>query len=169
MTPSSRFLTNVDTKEKSGKPSLMLQLSPSYCRWPDGFFFFSLQRAKEGFSGCKGGLYIEERISPLMQVGQEGHQTVGDSSPMSELACSRNSGLCNACRSEKLASTSLDARVSVGVHMVDADTTSTSVGIDANMAFGQNSKISRNLVHLIPIYVIHMYYHVHTTNISFIH
>ncbi|MQL95727.1 hypothetical protein Taro_028388 [Colocasia esculenta] len=89
---------------------------------------------------------------------------------MGELACSRNSGLCNACRSEKLASTSLDAGVSVGVHVVDADTTSTSVDIDANLAFGQNSKTCRNHVHLIPIYVIcillRTYYH-HTIHTLF--
>ncbi|MQM03234.1 hypothetical protein Taro_036010 [Colocasia esculenta] len=47
-------------------------------------------------------------------------------------------------RSEKLVSTSLDVGVSVGVHMVDADTTSTSVDIDAILAFGQNSKTCRN-------------------------
>ncbi|MQL70722.1 hypothetical protein Taro_003032 [Colocasia esculenta] len=46
---------------------------------------------------------------------------------------------CNP-RSEKLASTSLDAELSVGVHRVDADTTSMSTDIDANLAFGQNSK-----------------------------
>ncbi|MQL68461.1 hypothetical protein Taro_000738 [Colocasia esculenta] len=72
---------------------------------------------------------------------------------MGELACSRNSGLCNACRSEKLASTSLDAGLSVGVHGVDADTTSTSTDIDANLAFGQNSKTCRNHAHLTPIYM----------------
>ncbi|MQM11086.1 hypothetical protein Taro_043989 [Colocasia esculenta] len=80
-----------------------------------------------------------------------------DSTPMGELACSRNSGLCNACRSEKLASTSLDAGLSVGVHRVDADTTSTSTDIDANLAFGQNSKTCRNHEHLIPLYVVDAY------------
>ncbi|MQL99801.1 hypothetical protein Taro_032529 [Colocasia esculenta] len=55
--------------------------------------------------------------------------------------------VCNACRSEKLASTSLDAGLSVGVHRVDADTTSTSTDIDANLAYGQNSKTCRNHAH----------------------
>ncbi|MQL94529.1 hypothetical protein Taro_027187, partial [Colocasia esculenta] len=50
-------------------------------------------------------------------------QTVGDSSPMVGVAYFRNSGLCNACRSEKLASTLLDVGISVGVHGVDAYTT----------------------------------------------
>ncbi|MQL68056.1 hypothetical protein Taro_000300 [Colocasia esculenta] len=34
---------------------------------------------------------------------------------MGELPCFQNFWLCNACRSEKSASTSLDARISVGV------------------------------------------------------
>ncbi|MQL72674.1 hypothetical protein Taro_005019 [Colocasia esculenta] len=48
---------------------------------------------------------------------------LGDSSPMGELPWFRNFWLCNACRSEKLSSISLDTGISVGVHGVDADTT----------------------------------------------
>ncbi|MQL70351.1 hypothetical protein Taro_002666 [Colocasia esculenta] len=60
-------------------------------------------------------------------------------------------------KSEKLASTSLDTEISVGVHMVDAYTTQASIDIDANLAFGQNSKTCRNHTHLIPIYVPYVY------------
>ncbi|MQM19794.1 hypothetical protein Taro_052809 [Colocasia esculenta] len=111
-----------------------------------------------------GGLFPDtvplpsaEAVSHLAQVGQEGHQTVGDSSPMGELACSWNSGLCNSCRSEKLASTSLDAGLSVGIHRVDAYTTQASIDIDANLAFGQNSKTCRNHAHFTPIYMPYVY------------
>ncbi|MQL79114.1 hypothetical protein Taro_011553 [Colocasia esculenta] len=114
-------------------------------------------------------LYIGEGVLLSRRGDKMAFQTVGDSSPMVGVACFRNFRLCNACRSEKLASTSLDAGVSVGVHRVDADTTSTSVDIDANLAFGHNSKTCRNHVHLIPIYAICIRYHVHTTIIPFIH
>ncbi|MQL95715.1 hypothetical protein Taro_028385 [Colocasia esculenta] len=56
-------------------------------------------------------------------------------------------------KSEKLSSTSLDAGISVGVHGVDAYSTQASIDIDANLAFGQNSKTCRNHAHLIPTYM----------------
>ncbi|MQM05010.1 hypothetical protein Taro_037817 [Colocasia esculenta] len=61
---------------------------------------------------------------------------LGDSSPMGELPWFRNFWLCNACRSEKLASISLDAGISVGVHGWTL-TPHRRHAIDANMAFGQ--------------------------------
>ncbi|MQM00456.1 hypothetical protein Taro_033191 [Colocasia esculenta] len=72
------------------------------------------------------------------------------------VACSRDFRLCNACKPEKLASTSLDAGISVGVHMVDAYTTQTSIDIDAKLAFGQNSKHSMSLLELSICYVCHV-------------
>ncbi|MQL88586.1 hypothetical protein Taro_021154, partial [Colocasia esculenta] len=76
-----------------------------------------------------GDAFLDDPASSLMQ------QVAGSSFRTSDFGLQR---------SEKLAFTSLDAGVSVGVHMVDADTTSTSVDIDANLAFGQNSKSCRN-------------------------
>ena len=82
-------------------------------------------------------------------------RAVGDSSPMGELPCFRNFWLCNACRSEKSASTSLDARISVGVHGWTL-TPPQRLGVDANLAFGQNSKSCRKLC-MPCIYTCNMY------------
>ncbi|MQM16589.1 hypothetical protein Taro_049546, partial [Colocasia esculenta] len=85
-----------------------------------------------------GDAFLEDPASSLMQ------QVAGSSFRTSDFGLQR---------SERLASTSLDAGLSVGVHRVDADTTSTSIDIDANLAFGQNSKTCRNHAHLTPMYM----------------
>ncbi|MQL71075.1 hypothetical protein Taro_003374 [Colocasia esculenta] len=69
------------------------------------------------------------------------------------VACSQDFRLCNACKPVILTSTSLHAGFSVGIHMVDAYTTQTSIDIDVKLAFGQNSKTCINHAQLIPIYV----------------
>ncbi|MQL85814.1 hypothetical protein Taro_018338 [Colocasia esculenta] len=65
--------------------------------------------------------FLDDPASSLMQ------QVAGSSFRTSDFGLQR---------SEKLTSTSLDAGLSVGIHRVDADTTSTSTDIDSNLAFG---------------------------------
>ncbi|MQL76308.1 hypothetical protein Taro_008698, partial [Colocasia esculenta] len=91
--------------------------------------FLSCRKARRRVGEAISGLDIWERLLLTRNVDVNPIQTVGDSSPMVGVACSRNSGLCNACRSKRLASTSLDAGISVGVHGVDADTPSTAMGL----------------------------------------
>ncbi|MQL83821.1 hypothetical protein Taro_016306 [Colocasia esculenta] len=61
---------------------------------------------------------------------------------MEAIPCSRIFWLCNACRSEKLASISLDAGMSVGIQ-VWMLTPSKQPRVDAKVAFGQNPNLSR--------------------------
>ncbi|MQL99940.1 hypothetical protein Taro_032668 [Colocasia esculenta] len=74
---------------------------------------------------------------------------------MAGLSWFRSLQLCYACRPEKLASISLDARISVGVHVWTL-TPAKRPGVDDKMAFGQNSEICRKPC--IPcIYTYNMY------------
>ncbi|MQL73257.1 hypothetical protein Taro_005610 [Colocasia esculenta] len=78
-----------------------------------------------------GDAFLDDPASSLKQ------QVAGSSFRSSDFGLQRGG-------SEKLASTSLDAGISVGVHRVDAYTTQASIDIDANLSFGQNSKTCRN-------------------------
>ncbi|MQL70461.1 hypothetical protein Taro_002745 [Colocasia esculenta] len=72
---------------------------------------------------------------------------------MEAMPCSRIFWLCNACRSEKLASISLDAGVSVGVHVWTL-TPAQRPGLDAKVAFGQNPNYAENHAYQAYIHAI---------------
>ncbi|MQL87612.1 hypothetical protein Taro_020145, partial [Colocasia esculenta] len=175
--PSSGLLGDLHSKETSGRSSPSVQLASCRGRWPDsaskgqifgckvgvfsqlplGFFssYFSLAKGEERVGEGRSGFNIWERPLSHSQGDKMALRAVGDSSPMGELPCFWNFGLCNACRSEKSASTSLDARISVGVHGWTL-TPPQRLGVDANLAFGQNSKTCRKPC--IPcIYTCNMY------------
>ena len=163
--PSSGLLDDLHSKEMSGRPSSMIPLASSCSRTPDkasevrilgcqdGVFSQSeigfsplvslLQKGEERGWGANSGLDIWERLLSHSQGHKMALRSVGDSSPMGELPCFQNFWLCNACRSEKLASTSLDAGISVGVHRWTL-TPHRRLGVDANRAFGQKFKTCRN-------------------------
>ncbi|MQL79783.1 hypothetical protein Taro_012220 [Colocasia esculenta] len=135
---SSGFLVDAGAKPVVGKPSPWFPLASSCNRTPEealdrrigaskvqsfhsselGFslLFLSCKKARRRVGEAISGLDIWERLLLTRNADVNLIQTIGDSSPMVGVACSRNSGLCNACRSERLASTSLDAGISVGVH-----------------------------------------------------
>ncbi|MQL72735.1 hypothetical protein Taro_005077, partial [Colocasia esculenta] len=103
---------------------------------------FSLAKVKRGVGKTDPGSDIWERPFSHSQGDKMALRAVGDSSPMGELSCFWNFWLCCACRPEKSTSISLDARISVGVHVWTL-TPPQRLGVDAKMAFGQKSKICR--------------------------
>ncbi|MQL89259.1 hypothetical protein Taro_021832 [Colocasia esculenta] len=134
------FAVNGSVKLSLGCPKKLLEML-------DSGFLSELQclpRVKRGVGEADSGLDIWERLLSHAGGDKMCFRPLGDISPMGELPCFRNFRLFCACRPEKLASTSLDAGISVGVHGWTL-TPHRRPNIDANLAFGQNSKTCRKL------------------------
>ncbi|MQM03850.1 hypothetical protein Taro_036641 [Colocasia esculenta] len=124
-------------KEEKLKPHLCPLREAAITTWSKHSLGHSQPSQLGSQRGQPATHHRQRETSDVREPPEDTHSRHGDTTAAKRIV-HKNFGFWVAkVGSEKLASTSLDAEISVGVHGVDADTTSTSTDIDANLAFGQ--------------------------------